>query len=93
MAGVKYDGDKLRYDLVQWGAIDDLVKVLGMGAKKYSDDNWKQVEDAERRYMAAVYRHLSAYNQGEKVDPESGLSHLAHAMTSLMFLSTFDKGI
>jgi hypothetical protein len=36
-------------------------------------------------------RHLHAFNDGEDKDPESGLSHLAHASCCLMFLLEFEK--
>lgn len=36
MAGIKYDQGKLRYDLLPWSAVAEVVKVLGYGAAKYS---------------------------------------------------------
>lgn len=89
--GMKFDQGKPRYDLVPWEAMDDVVRVLTYGAQKYADNNWKHVEDAAKRYPAATFRHLSAYMQGEKMDPETGVSHLAHAMCSLMFMLAMDK--
>lgn len=84
--GKKYDQGKLRYDLIPFIALDEVVKVLGHGAQKYGDHNWQLVERAEDRYPAAALRHLSAYLQGEECDPESGINHLAHAVCSLMFV-------
>ena len=91
MKGIKYDGQKPRWDLLHWGSINEVVKVLTMGAIKYDDDNWKKVEDRQRRYFAAAMRHLSAWWEGEKVDKETGLSHLAHAMCCIMFMMWRDK--
>jgi len=59
---------------------------LEYGARKYAPDNWRKVQDADSRYFAAARRHLNAWQQGELVDDESNLSHLAHAITSLMFV-------
>ena len=84
--GKKYDNGKLRYDLVPFAALEEVIKVLGMGALKYGDDNWKRVDDLERRYLSACYRHLGRVMQGEELDQESGLPHLAHAVTSLLFV-------
>ena len=81
----KFDGDKVRYDLVPPSAIESIAKVLTFGAKKYDPNNWKSVEDPER-YVGALYRHLEAWRAGEVLDPESGLPHLAHASTNLAFL-------
>lgn len=82
--GVKHDQEKPDYTLLPYGAVEEVVKVLTYGAKKYSRENWKYVDSL--RYEAATMRHFSAYMQGEKLDPESGISHLAHAVTSLLFL-------
>lgn len=90
--GVKHDTGKSRWDLLPWGPIGDVVKVLtwGVTVKGYPENNWKNVESPEPRYFAAAMRHLVAWNTGEKKDPESGYSHLAHAMCCLLFLLWFD---
>ena len=86
--GMKFDSNKPDYSLVPFGALDEVVKVLTHGAGKYDRFNWEKVEDI--RYQAAALRHISAYMQGEKYDPETGINHLAHAVCSLMFLTEFD---
>ena len=86
--GMKFDGEKPDYSLVPFGALDEVVKVLTYGAKKYDRFNWEKVEDI--RYQAAALRHISAYMQGEKYDPETGINHMAHAICSLLFLTQFD---
>jgi hypothetical protein len=89
--GVKYDGDKPRWDLMPMAQAEEIVKVLTFGAKKYpSADNWKRVEGAKDRYFAAALRHLTAWKNGEQKDKETGLSHLAHAGCCLLFLQWFD---
>jgi len=82
--GKKWDDGKDRWDLVPQASLDDLVKVITYGAKKYGDENWKNVESS--RYYAAAMRHIAAWRRGEWRDKESGLPHLAHAMCSLMFV-------
>jgi hypothetical protein len=90
--GVKYDNDKPQWSLVPFKAMTEVVDVLTYGAKKYAPDNWKKVPDARRRYIDAGFRHFTAYASGEKLDPETGKSHLAHAMCCMLFLLAFDKG-
>ena len=34
----------------------------------------------------AMRRHVSAFRQGERVDPDSGKHHLAHAVCCLLFM-------
>lgn len=89
--GRKFDAGKVDYTLVPWDGLEEIVKVLEFGARKYARDNWQHVEGGMQRYQAAAFRHLIAYNQGEKADPETGLSHLAHAGCCLLFLLSLEK--
>lgn len=86
--GLKLDAEKDRWDLLPWSATEQVVKVLTYGARKYAPENWRKIPDAGERYWAATQRHLSAFRQGEWIDGESGLPHLAHAMCCLTFLLT-----
>lgn len=90
--GVKYDNDKPQWSLLPFKALREVVDVLTYGAKKYAPDNWKKVPDAKRRYIDAGFRHFTAYAGGEKLDPETGKSHLAHAMCCLLYLLAFEVG-
>lgn len=91
--GVKYDTDKLRYDLIPPEASASLAKVLTYGASKYGPDNWMKVDDVIPRYYAAMQRHVEAWRSGEHTDPESGLTHLSHAMACLSFLIALEDGV
>jgi len=89
--GVKFDDSKLRWSLIPLDALQDVVKVLEFGAKKYAPDNWKYVDKAQERYWDAAMRHIVAYKLDNKADSETGLSHLAHAICCLLFLLNFDN--
>ena len=84
--GTKYDGDKLMYDLIPAECLEELAKVLTYGAKKYAPNNWQKVDNFNSRYYSALQRHIEAWRKGEKVDAESGLHHLSHALCNVMFL-------
>jgi len=84
MTGIKYDDEKLEWDMVPWEAMEPVVRVLMFGAKKYEPNNWKFVEP-KNRYTNATFRHLIDYTKGEQLDPETGESHLAHAICCLLF--------
>jgi hypothetical protein len=88
-AFVKYDDHKRRWDLLPLDSIESVIMVLEHGAEKYSDNNWTR-GCAWSRYWAAAMRHLAAWWMGESVDPESGLSHLAHASCAILFLLAFE---
>lgn len=84
MDGIKFDGDKRDFTLLPWSSVEEIVKVLEFGARKYHRDNWKKV--ASDRYVKAAFRHLVAYSQGEINDQESGLPHMAHLGCCVLFL-------
>jgi len=86
----KFDYGKLKHHLLDKEAIDELVRVLMMGADKYGDYNWTGGMDWTRCYDAAK-RHMESWLFGEDIDPESGLNHLAHAMCNMMFLLAYQK--
>lgn len=87
--GMKYDGEKPRAELLIQGmprALEAVAEVLTYGANKYAAHSWKHVEDNENRYWGAKVRHEFARAQGETVDPETGLLHLAHEACNTLFL-------
>jgi len=84
---VKNDGDKPMFDLIPPEVELEVAKAFTHGAKKYSANNYRK-GTRWGRYIAATRRHLNAWQLGEDLDPDSGLSHLAHALASLMMLRT-----
>lgn len=91
MQGHKTDAGKLRLSLLPWRAVGQIVQVLEFGAAKYEPNNWKHVPNARQRYFDAAMRHLLAWWDGERLDTESGLPHLAHAGCCILFLLWADK--
>ena len=87
---LKFDVDKLPLNLLSTEAMNQTAAVLAFGAQKYAAHNWR-AGFAWSRPLAAAMRHLTAFNDGEDRDPESGLSHLAHAACCIMFLLEFEK--
>ena len=88
--GIKHDGDKIRMDLLPFEALEAVAEVLTRGTRKYSDNGWQTVENGERRYLAALLRHLAARERGEMTDPESGLLHAAHMAADALFILWFE---
>lgn len=85
-SGKKFDSAKLRLDLVDPNFIIGVGEILTMGADKYGPNNWQNLTNFNDRYYSALMRHLMAWRNGEKIDPESGLSHLKHIAVNTMFL-------
>jgi hypothetical protein len=83
--GVKYDGEKPRMYLLPPKAIVEVAKVLTFGAQKYDEDNWRKLENLQKRYSGAALRHMFAEMDGEQLDPETECYHDAHAICCLLF--------
>ena len=83
--GKKYDGEKPRMHLLPPKSMAEIAKVLTFGAKKYDEHNWRKLENLQNRYTSGALRHIFAHNDGEQLDDESDLSHLAHAICCLLF--------
>lgn len=77
--GVKYDENKIRYDLIPPECLKSIADVYTFGSVKYGDNNWQTLPDFYNRYYSALMRHLEADRMGEKYDEESGRLHLSHA--------------
>lgn len=89
-SALKFDDGKLPLHLLSTEAMNQTAAVLQFGADKYAAHNWRK-GFVWSRPLAAAMRHITAFNAGEDKDPESGLSHLAHAACCIMFLLEFEK--
>lgn len=84
---VKYDGGKLRFDLLPVEALEHVAAAMTYGAVKYTDHNYRNNGGLEfGRLFGAVMRHAWAFWRGEDIDRESGLHHLAHCGASVLML-------
>ena len=88
--GMKFDDGKPMWRLLPFRELREVVDILTFGVKKYAIDNWKKVTPPER-YIDAAFRHFTSWIEGEKIDSETGKSHLAHAVCNLLFLMWFDN--
>ncbi len=86
----KYDAGKPMWDLLPWSLVQEIVEVLTLGAEEHGAYSWQNTQDGVNRYFAALHRHLAAWKQGDKIDPEWGKHHLAHAACCLLFMWWID---
>ena len=88
--GLKFDGTKPDLSLVPRSALEGMAKAFMVGEKKYGRNNFKQGM-ASHRYVAAAMRHITAWNDGEDLDPETGNHHMWHALASIAMLLECEK--
>ena len=88
--GTKFDAGKPPMDLLSTEALIQTARVLEFGKAKYDSHNWRKGMSWSR-LLGAAMRHLTAFNNGEDLDPETGLSHLAHLSCCTMFLLEYLK--
>lgn len=56
------------------------------GATKYGRHNYRIVGVRASVYYDALMRHMQAWWEGEDIDPDSGMSHIVKAITTLVVL-------
>lgn len=89
---IRYDTGKADWSLMPFEAVEEINKVLEFGAAKYSAHNWKTGEGFKyTRVLNSLLRHVFAFMRGEDNDPESGLSHMAHAGCNVLFILYYLK--
>lgn len=89
-AAVRYNKGKTRFDLIPPEFIREVAEVFTFGSQKYEANNWKGFNAQQKEEIkASLLRHIYSYLEGEELDPESGLHHLAHAGCNLAFLAYF----
>jgi hypothetical protein len=87
--GTKHDGGKPDLSLISSNSIVKIAEVLTYGKTKYDANNWRKGMKWTR-VSSAVLRHIFAWLGGQDKDPETGISHLAHAACGLIFLLEFE---
>jgi len=87
IGGIKFDSnkqDKPSISLIPTKPLFEIARVLDFGKEKYSAHNWRN-GITQDRLLSAAMRHLLSNNEGETLDPESNLNHLAHAACMILF--------
>lgn len=96
--GSKLDSGKSEPSLILGSmsqSLQAVIEVADYGKKKYTENGWLEVPEAEKRYTDAMLRHYLAEQQ-EDVDKDSGLLHSAHlawnALARLHFILQRTEG-
>ncbi len=85
------DEGKLPMSRLPWGPLKEVVKVLVYGKKKYGSwTGWHGIPNGGERLFESAMRHGIEYALGNRIDPESGLHHLAHMACDVLMVLRFE---
>jgi len=96
MTAQRLNAGKPRLDLIESAYLNGTGRVLGFGAEKYGEGNWKLScnTSSHDKFVngcyASMMRHLLAAKDGEVLDPESGLPHMYHVSCNAMFIDYYN---
>jgi hypothetical protein len=77
-----------RFDLIPVEALSIVAQLYGRGAQKYAAHNWRRGYEWSKSY-AALQRHANLFWQGEDIDEEMDLPHMAAVVFHALALITF----
>lgn len=84
MAAERHNQNKLRWNLVDFKSVEEMLKVLEFGAVRYAPDNWKKGLNKEE-ILESTQRHLVELFNNNTIDDDSKLHHMGHIMCNAMF--------
>lgn len=76
--GGRQSENPYRFDLIDAKAMFRLAGIVGYGARKHGENNWRLLPQSD--HVNRAIGHLYAYLGGDKQD-----DHLAHALCRVMF--------
>ena len=82
---------KPQLHLIPRVSLEAQAGALQLGKEKYGERNWVQNTVRQSTYISAIMRHTAALQDGEDLDPESGISHLGHIMAGCAIILDAQK--
>jgi hypothetical protein len=79
---------KVPFHVIPQQVLGEVGLALMEGARKYGSYNFREKSMGVKAmvYVDALWRHVSAYVEGQETDPDSGLPHIVKAITCLIVL-------
>lgn len=88
--GSRKDFGKAPWQLLPYDALEEVVRVYGIGAAKYQPRGWEAGMDWSRMY-GPLQRHLKKWWQdGESIDTTDGQHHLAAVAWAALGLLAYE---
>lgn len=77
---------KVPFSVISWPVIAEVGLAMLEGGRKYGRHNYRDAGVRGSVYFDATFRHLTAWWEGEDIDPDSGLNHITKAIAGLTVL-------
>lgn len=77
---------KVPFTTVPMNVTAEIGLAMMEGALKYGRHNYRAIGVRTSVYIDAALRHISAFWEGQDIDPDSGISHITKAMACLIVL-------
>lgn len=85
---MRFNDNKMRFDLIPAEGLLELARVYTVGAAKYDDNNWRKGMPFSK-CIASLERHWNLWKSGKEVDKEMGTAHLAQVAWNAFTLLTY----
>ena len=83
--GLKHNQGKPDYTHLSKAGLDLIAGVFEAATNKYPRDNWRK-GISFRASIAAMHRHLKAFEEGEDLSEDYHLNHIAHLGADVLIL-------
>jgi hypothetical protein len=87
--GMRFNDNKMRFDLIPLEWEVELARVLTIGAAKYTEDNWLKGMPWKKIYSSMV-RHANKFRSGMSLDQETRCHHLAMVAWNALALMSYE---
>ena len=77
---------KVPFSTVPSEVVAEIGLAMLEGARKYGRHNYRIAGVRSSVYYDALFRHITAWWEGEDIDPDSGLNHVIKALSTLTVL-------
>jgi hypothetical protein len=84
---------RVSLSVLPWNILARVGIAMLEGARKYGRHNWRTGGARSSVYFDATLRHMMAWWEGERIDPDSGQHHLVKVIAGLLvYLDAEERG-
>ena len=87
-SGARFNGGKVRYELIPSHLLESTARVFEYGAKKYTDWNWAKGMPFTA-VIGCMKRHIAEIERSSDYDSESNQRHIGHIICNALMLEHY----